>query len=257
LFLSSVGFSRELDRSCGRSLTRGPQRYIFGGRQAVEGEFPWMVFAIKHNGHFCGGSIITAYFVLTAAHCLDSFKSKCLHDRSIKSRSLGYHSCVLQVRDFIIHEGYGSHMKNDIALLRLREPFNLKKSRGRIATVCLPIKDVKPSTTITVSGWGRLTEDGRLPNVLRAVDVKVRQNSFCSIDETKFIPRTMFCAGNNEKDTCDRDSGSPAVQRKRGVAFQVGIVSFGGPCGDDHGYYTRVVSYSKWIEYNIHTAHVV
>ncbi|CAN7975819.1 unnamed protein product, partial [Ixodes persulcatus] len=261
LFLSSVDFSRALDMSCGRSLSRGPQRYIFGGRRAGEGEFPWMVFVSlqsnKYNGHYCGGSIITAYFVLTAAHCLDSFKSKCLHDRSIKSRSLRYHSCILQVREFIIHEGYDSHLKNDIALLRLMEPFDLEKSKGHIGTVCLPIEDVKPNTTITVSGWGRLTEYGRLPNVLRAVDVRVRQNSFCSIGEKKFIPSTMFCAGNNVKDTCDRDSGSPAVQKNRSVAFQVGIVSFGGPCGGDHGYYTRVASYRKWIEYSIDTAHVI
>ncbi|CAN7943107.1 unnamed protein product, partial [Ixodes pacificus] len=253
-FLSSVDFSRALDWSCGRSLTRGPQRYIFGGRLAVEGEFPWMVFVYLRRGIHC-----QMYIYISLEKCLlpVSFRSKCLHGRSIKSRSLWYHSCVLQVREFIIHERYDRHLKNDIALLRLRKPFDLKKSKGHIGTVCLPIEKMKPNTTITVSGWGRLTEHGRLPNVLRAVDVKVRKNSFCSMGEKKFIPSTMFCAGNNEEDTCDRDSGSPAVQKKRSVAFQVGIVSFGGPCGDDHGYYTRVVSYRKWIEYNIDTAHGV
>ncbi|CAN8031857.1 unnamed protein product, partial [Ixodes persulcatus] len=107
------------------------------------------------------------------------------------------------VREFIIHEKYGTFWKNDIALLRLRKPFDLRKSEGHIGTVCLPIENVKPKTTITISGWGRLSEYGRLPNSLRAVAVTVRSNSFCRKGEKAFIPRIMFCAGYPGADTCD------------------------------------------------------
>ncbi|EEC05213.1 trypsin-3, putative, partial [Ixodes scapularis] len=107
------------------------------------------------------------------------------------------------VKEFIIHEKYGTLWKNDIGLLRLRKPFDLKSSEGHIGTVCLPNENVKPMTTITVSGWGRLSEYGRRPNLLRAVDLTVRKNSFCRRGEKAFIPRIMFCAGRPGKDTCD------------------------------------------------------
>lgn len=49
---------------------------ILGGENADEGEFPWQVSLreVLKDGtlwHFCGGSIIDRYTILTAAHCFD------------------------------------------------------------------------------------------------------------------------------------------------------------------------------------------
>jgi len=42
---------------------------ITGGYTASRGQFPWQVAIIIDNSNFCGGSLISSLWVLTAAHC--------------------------------------------------------------------------------------------------------------------------------------------------------------------------------------------
>jgi secreted trypsin-like serine protease len=42
---------------------------ITGGSPAARGQFPWQVALIIDNAYFCGGSLISSRWVLTAAHC--------------------------------------------------------------------------------------------------------------------------------------------------------------------------------------------
>lgn len=44
---------------------------IVGGVNAVAGQYPYQVsLRTAANFHFCGGSIISNHFALTAAHCI-------------------------------------------------------------------------------------------------------------------------------------------------------------------------------------------
>ena len=43
---------------------------IVGGRAAVKHQFPWQVAIIPDEIWFCGGSLISDSYVLTAAHCV-------------------------------------------------------------------------------------------------------------------------------------------------------------------------------------------
>lgn len=43
---------------------------IVGGQTAQEGQFPYQVSLRANGNHFCGGSIVNEYWIVTAAHCL-------------------------------------------------------------------------------------------------------------------------------------------------------------------------------------------
>ena len=55
---------------------------IIGGFTASKGFYPWQVgvrkiqheddFGNKYDGHWCGGTILSEYWILSAAHCYRS-----------------------------------------------------------------------------------------------------------------------------------------------------------------------------------------
>ena len=47
------------------------ENYIVGGRYARNGEVPYQVSLQRLYFHYCGGSIISKRYILTAAHCVD------------------------------------------------------------------------------------------------------------------------------------------------------------------------------------------
>merc|ERR1719308_624194 len=105
---------------------------IVGGVEAVPHEFPWQVSLRRKsdNFHFCGGSVLDASTVITAAHCTVIWDSP---DEVIIVA--GEHNKVVdegteQTRDvtkLLVHESYGTpkSYQNDIALWSLAEPLEI------------------------------------------------------------------------------------------------------------------------------------
>ena len=60
---------------CGQRPIGQPESRIVGGFDVRYGAFPWQAAVLKHNprtqqyGHWCGGTIISNSWVLSAAHC--------------------------------------------------------------------------------------------------------------------------------------------------------------------------------------------
>ena len=52
----------------GRGLSDFPK--IFGGQDAQPGEWPWQVALLRGARPICGGSLVSNYNIITAAHCV-------------------------------------------------------------------------------------------------------------------------------------------------------------------------------------------
>lgn len=142
----------------------------------------------------------------------------------------------------------------DLALLRFYEPVHY---RPNIVPVCIPDgNETYVGKFATVTGWGRLYEDGPLPDTLQHVEVPVITNKDCEsmyrragyIEE---IPNIFICAGLSKgtKDSCEGDSGGPLVIQREEQWDLIGIISWGIGCAlpNQPGVYTRISEFATWI----------
>ncbi|XP_048186933.1 serine protease 55 [Perognathus longimembris pacificus] len=243
---------------CGeRPVFEGRTRYsrIVGGLEAEVGEFPWQVSIQARNQHLCGGSILSAWWVLTAAHCVNSQDvfpvelSVVLGTNDLTSQSTG----AKQIASIILHKDFRRDtMDNDIALLLLASPIRFSEVA---VPICLPPQP-PPDTwhQCWVAGWGQTKSDDKasMAAKLLKVPMVIEDWTTCVAMFPK-LTRNMLCAGyeNTSYDACQGDSGGPLVcaAEPGGTWYQVGIISWGRSCGqkDTPGVYTLLANYNPWI----------
>lgn len=238
---------------------------IVGGSQTEVNEYPWQAAVITRSGGFCGGSLISDQWVLTAAHCTDGKSAGGVqvhlgqHDlySATESKLL-----VMAVDKIVQHPSYNSQTTNfDFSLLKLSASIDFINN-PHVRPVCLP-KDLSHSYEgylATVSGWGTTSSGGDMASKLREVDVNVMSNTDCKGMGYKpeWITSQMMCAGvvGGGKDSCQGDSGGPLVTSGSGSGSSpgenyelIGVVSWGDGCAEDAypGVYARVTSQMDWI----------
>lgn len=259
---------------------------IVGGAGASIARFPFQVALYDPAagspaaGFFCGGVIVDATHVITAAHCLAGGG----HGRGSVSGEIAVLAGATSltqpdpgsVRDAVaavsVDPAYNPATSDyDIGVITLAHPLwsgaNAPSPSGATTIAPLPIDtaasagygepNATPATIATVSGWGDMSPEPSgspsYPSALRSVRVPLVAEALCqeeyaSIEQT-ITPR-MICAGSYRPraDSCYGDSGGPLLVDRDNPArppadyVLVGLVDFGNGCAQSGfaGVYTRI-----------------
>ncbi|XP_063771931.1 coagulation factor X-like [Pseudophryne corroboree] len=232
---------------------------IVGGMRCELGQCPWQVLIRNSRGiDFCGGSLISQRWVMSAAHCFEGIDPHHVtigdYDKYLRDKD----EQKIAVLEVFSHPYYlAEHYDNDIALVYLRSPAIFSEYTRPI---CLPSPSLGQLLTQEgevglVSGWGATRHLGRFTRFLLKVRLPVVSQETCMASTNMVLTGNMFCAGYamEAKDACNGDSGGPFAVLYRNTWYLIGVVSWGEGCADDgkYGVYTRVANYISWIKETI------
>ncbi|XP_046649983.1 chymotrypsinogen A-like [Daphnia pulicaria] len=243
------------------------QNRVVGGQSAGVTEWPWQTLMadISPSGggnQFCGATLISPNWVLTAAHCT--------HNRmaanigvvvgQYDTKSLSSTSQVRRVSQIVQHPNFNrTTVNHDIALLKLDSPVSFTAA---VRPVCLPTRFVNynfDKQIGTVTGWGTTSFGGTASPNLLEVALPIISTENCRLNSIvgSKITDNMFCTYAENKDACQGDSGGPLnwIDPQTGLGYIVGITSFGIGCAklNTPGIYTKVTNYLSWIQQNTGT----
>ena len=92
---------------------------IYGGKEAAIGQFPYQAAITVNFSGFCGGSLISKNWILTAAHCVKGYVQWTVDLGAHNIRESSEPGRVtLTSRTAIPHENH-TYLKNDVALIQL------------------------------------------------------------------------------------------------------------------------------------------
>ncbi len=248
------------------------QPRIVNGTAVNISEVPWQIALIDPNqsSQFCGGSIMSPSWIVTAAHCL--VRGKGANRRVVKPSEVkvGYGATnkdslkQVSVNKIFVHEKYQDASKGfDIALIKLNQKIDLNNrtvSQVQLVSEKVTRDLVVPANCGVVSGWGTTSSGGPSSKGLLKASVPLVSRSKCQADYRKklstfTLAEDQICAGGDGiHDSCQGDSGGPFVLQAPlgGTGNQsilAGVVSWGYRCAERGfpGIYTNVGYHFDWI----------
>jgi secreted trypsin-like serine protease len=247
--------------------TPSPAR-IVGGRPVADNNFRFQAALLAesfgdddYQRQFCGGSLISPFHVLTAAHCVDFFGDgedqiplsdlRVVVGRTVLTSSVGQ---KLEVLGVDVHPDWNPETFSfDVAVVTLAG----QVTGIRPVRLVSPGSDAleQPGRQTIVSGWGNTIAQPagpggggtNFPDRMHRANVRIVDRVVCNTAYAGAglpITATMLCAGQTNRDTCQGDSGGPLFVKAVGAPgyIQVGITSWGIGCGATGfpGVYTRI-----------------
>jgi trypsin len=224
-------------------IDRALNARIVGGTTATASDNPFQVALLSSNvasnydAQFCGGTLVKANVVVTAAHCVFGTSASQVQVLT-GTRSLTSGGTRRNVTRISIHPSYNDNtLDYDVAVL------TLSSSATGIPLASLASADPAAGTNLLVTGWGNTSATGSsYPTTLRKATVPLISTATCngsSVYNGQITTR-MICAGflAGGVDSCQGDSGGPLTRSN----VLTGIVSWGQGCAQRNkpGVYTRV-----------------
>lgn len=186
------------------------QHRIIGGEPVSEDEYiPYQIsmqYQTKNgiNRHFCGGSIITAARILTAAHCI--------HEQDVKKisvlagvNSLNQTGTRSQVVDYVTHEDYKELEKNDIAILKIDPPLPLDETFHMTPINYKGHDVVDDKERVLLTGWGSIYPSkytAKIPTQLHKLDYVTISNEKCKKKFRQILDSNLCAVEKYGKGAC-------------------------------------------------------
>lgn len=161
----------------------------------VSGEYPWQVAILKKDPqesvYVCGGTLIDNQHIITAAHCIKTYKAGELRVRmgewDVNHDVEFYPYVERDVTGVFIHpEFYAGTLYNDLAIVRIDRPLDLRSS-PHISPACMPEPHSEyAGSRCWTTGWGKdaFGDYGKYQNILKVGleelknGTKIRYNLF-------------------------------------------------------------------------------
>ncbi|XP_029651356.1 chymotrypsin-1 isoform X1 [Octopus sinensis] len=239
-----------------------PNEQIVAGSAAGLCEFPSIVHLKIYNQPrsrsyvTCGGTLIDATHVLTAAHCLDGPVKKISVNIGTNDQNK-YGDQSTTTKSFVKHAGYLLSeyvIKNDIAVVRLSKSIK-PDSCVQFVPLAQP-GEIFDNARCIAAGWGDLGWQQKSPNKLQKVALPAIPTDVCQSNSRMMISKGVLCAGDFKKggpSTCQGDSGGPLYcpSKKTGQMVLAGVTSFGDNCDNEISAFSSVAYFREWIKNNL------
>uniref|UniRef100_A0A8C3VUN3 Transmembrane serine protease 13 n=1 Tax=Catagonus wagneri TaxID=51154 RepID=A0A8C3VUN3_9CETA len=256
IYRSECPSQQYVSLQCSHCGLRALTGRIVGGALAPESKWPWQVSLQYGATHICGGTLIDAQWVLTAAHCFFVTQEKVLEGWKVYVGTNNLHQLpqAASIAQIIINGNYTDDQDDyDVALMRLSKPLTLS---AHVHPACLPMhgQTFGLNDTCWITGFGKTKEtDEKTSPFLREVQVSLIDFRKCNdylVYDSYLTPR-MMCAGDlrGGRDSCQGDSGGPLVCEQNDRWYLAGVTSWGTGCGQRNkpGVYTKVTEVLSWI----------
>ncbi|KAF5289782.1 hypothetical protein FQA39_LY03699 [Lamprigera yunnana] len=231
---------------------------ISNGYDVVNYDYPYIASYQLDKEHFCGCTLISQYWVLTAAHCIDRALTVAKYRISILAGILrlsdAAYGQMRTIQQQIKHPWYTkSAFKHDIGLVQVTSAF-------------IPAVNVKWAilnyqslycNQLGIAGWGyKRSTNPQTNNQLQVAPVVWKSPYECNqktIIHGVTVTDEMICVvgqiGNET--TCGGDSGGPLLcQATDTTILPIGVISWSlQPCGlqRDPSVSTDIFPYLDWI----------
>uniref|UniRef100_A0A673UWW0 Peptidase S1 domain-containing protein n=1 Tax=Suricata suricatta TaxID=37032 RepID=A0A673UWW0_SURSU len=189
---------------------------IVNGEDAVPGSWPWQVSLQDSTGfHFCGGSLISEDWVVTAAHC--GVRTSHLvvageFDQGASEENIQ----VLKIAQVFKNPKFNMlTIRNDITLLKLATPARFSET---VSPVCLPAAsdEFPPGLLCATTGWGKTKHNAnKTPDKLQQAALPLLSNADCRKFWGSKITDVMICAGASGVSSCMVGPGPTAPSPPR------------------------------------------